>query len=168
MVGNESAPQAGKPCGACSSYNAPARTRTWDIRLRRPMLYPAELQALVRRSKQHRKATDGSESAQRAKRPFSSNILRCCWLVRPSPDRHSHTPSGRRIHARGPGSRRERAVVESTFSCPFPWGQYRPPLSSERPGPRKISRGCSRRSTRRKSARAAAPNRPRRARAPFG
>ena len=30
---------------ASPSYNAPARTRTWDIRLRRPMLYPAELQA---------------------------------------------------------------------------------------------------------------------------
>ena len=27
--------------------NAPARTRTWDPRLRRPMLYPAELQAQV-------------------------------------------------------------------------------------------------------------------------
>ncbi len=30
------------------SIHAPARTRTWDIRLRRPMLYPAELQALTR------------------------------------------------------------------------------------------------------------------------
>ena len=38
-----------KACGAYSFFSAPGRTRTCDIRLRRPMLYPAELQALVRR-----------------------------------------------------------------------------------------------------------------------
>ena len=32
-------------CGALLYSNAPARTRTWDPRLRRPMLYPPELRA---------------------------------------------------------------------------------------------------------------------------
>ena len=58
------------------SSNAPARTRTWDMRLRRPMLYPAELQALVRPLSRAGKVTNVGLSPQRAARPFSWLTLR--------------------------------------------------------------------------------------------
>ena len=83
------------------------------------MLYPAELQALLRPLEPRGKATEGSESAQRAERPFSSNIMKCRWLVGPSPDRRSHTPSGRSIHACGSASwvsNTERSTLRASGS----------------------------------------------------
>ena len=35
------------PCGGLSRYGAPERIRTSDTRLRKPVLYPAELRALI-------------------------------------------------------------------------------------------------------------------------
>jgi hypothetical protein len=97
-----------------SAYGAPGRTRTCDPRLRRPMLYPAELRAQGPRNKLLRYRQLGGElvGAEGFEPPTLWSQTRCATRLRHAPTEAA--PHGRRIIRTG--SRSVNLRVDQIFN----------------------------------------------------